>query len=62
MVTKGHIVFISEYNAPEDFECIWSTKIVSSLTRDTGSKIGIEKLLNIGINKSIIYFFGINRV
>lgn len=40
----GHVVFISEYNAPGDFECIWQKTIVSSLTKDTGSKYGVEKL------------------
>lgn len=44
MSKKGHKVFISEYNAPDDFECIWSKEIVSSLTKDTGSKKGEEKL------------------
>lgn len=43
-VKEGHQVFISEYNAPEDFICIWSKEIVSSLTKNTGAKIGIEKL------------------
>ena len=41
---EGHKVFISEYNAPKDFKCIWSKEIVSSLTKNTGSKKGIEKL------------------
>ena len=42
---EGHKVFISEYDMPEDrFECIWSKEISSSLTKDTGSKKGIEKL------------------
>lgn len=41
---EGHTVFISEYSAPEDFDCIWEKKIVSSLTKDTGSKNAIEKL------------------
>lgn len=41
---KGHTVFISEYSAPSDFNCIWSKSIVSSLTKNTGSKVGIEKL------------------
>ena len=41
---EGHTIFVSEYNAPDDFECIWSKEIVSSLTKDTGSKKGIEKL------------------
>ena len=38
-------MFISEYDMPEDrFECVWSKEISSSLTKDTGSKKGIEKL------------------
>ena len=42
---EGHKVFISEYEMPQDrFECIWSKEITSSLTKDTGSKKGIEKL------------------
>jgi DNA adenine methylase len=41
---EGHQVFISEYNAPDDFKCIWQKEIVSSLTKDTGSKTAIEKL------------------
>ena len=40
----GHTVFISEYMAPDDFECIWLKNKASSLTLDTGSKIGSEKL------------------
>jgi DNA adenine methylase len=43
-VKEGHIVFVSEYNAPDDFECVWQKEIVSSLTKDTGSKKGVEKL------------------
>lgn len=44
MYNIGHTIFVSEYNAPDDFECIWEGKIVSSLTKDTGSKFGVEKL------------------
>lgn len=44
MSNKGHIVFVSEYNAPSDFECVWQKEIVSSLTQDTGSKKAVEKL------------------
>lgn len=43
-VNEGHQVFISEYQAPADFICVWQKKIVSSLTKDTGSKTGVEKL------------------
>jgi len=41
---EGHTIFVSEYNAPSDFECLYSKEILSSLTKDTGSKKGIEKL------------------
>jgi len=41
---EGHTVFCSEYSAPSDFECLWSKEIVSSLTRDTGGKTGVERL------------------
>ena len=42
--SEGCTVFVSEYNAPDDFECVWQGEIVSSLTKDTGSKKAIEKL------------------
>lgn len=42
---EGHRVFISEYWMPEDrFECVWQKEVNNSLTKDTGSKKGIEKL------------------
>jgi len=41
---EGHTVFISEYNAPDDFEAVWEKEIPSSLTRNTGAKHGVEKL------------------
>ena len=44
MSKKGHKVFISEYNGPDDFECIWEMQVNSSLTKDTGSKKATEKL------------------
>jgi len=44
MVHRGHKVFVSEYTAPEGWRCIWSKEVNSSLTKDTGSKKGIEKL------------------
>jgi len=30
-VGKNNFVFISEYNAPEDFECIWQKEVTTSL-------------------------------
>jgi DNA adenine methylase len=42
---EGHKVFISEYYMPSDyFDCVWQKEITSSLTTDTGSKKGVEKL------------------
>ena len=42
---EGHRVFISEYCMPEDrFQCVWQKEVNNSLTKDTGSKRGIEKL------------------
>ena len=46
-VNEGHIVFVSEYDAPTDFECIWSQEVKSSLSANGkigGNKISIEKL------------------
>ena len=49
----GCTVFISEYNAPEDFEVVWEKQVTSSLTKDTGSKIAVEKLFKYKGNKSV---------
>lgn len=44
---EGHTIFISEYNMPDDFICVWEKEQVSSLTKDTGSKRAIEKLFTL---------------
>lgn len=44
---EGHTVFVSEYNAPDDFICIWQKEFKSSLSANGlsgGSKKHIEKL------------------
>lgn len=48
-VSKEHDVFVSEYNAPEDFECVWQSEAVSSLraASGAGSKFSIEKLFRL---------------
>jgi DNA adenine methylase len=43
----GHTMFVSEYDAPSDFQCVWEGRISSSLTKDTGSKVGVERLFTI---------------
>ena len=45
--SEGHAVYISEYEAPDDFICIWQKEINSSLTKNTGSKKAIEKLFTL---------------
>ncbi len=40
----GHKVFVSEYVAPQGWDCVWEKEISSSLTQNTGSKKGIERL------------------
>ena len=44
MVSKGHKVFISEYNAPSDFVSVWEKEILVSIVKDTATKKGTEKL------------------
>jgi len=44
---QGHKVFISEYNAPDDFVCLWEKEVKSSLSangKSGGSKKSIERL------------------
>ena len=46
-VKEGHKVFVSEYNAPEDFKCIWEKETKSSLSangKSGGNKLSTEKL------------------
>lgn len=49
---EGHSVFISEYNAPADFQCIWEKEVKSSLSANGriggGNKNSIEKLFIYG--------------
>ena len=41
--SKNNFVFVSEYNAPEDFECIWSKELTTTLDKSSRSK-SVEKL------------------
>lgn len=40
----GHQIFVSEYEMPDDFICVWQKKVYSSLDLNTGGKTNIEKL------------------
>jgi len=43
MTKKGHNLFISEYNAPEDFVCVWQKEIQSGLNTNSAVRCVIRK-------------------
>lgn len=43
-VDDGCLVFVSEYQAPDNWKCIWQKEIISGLDLNTGGKKAIEKL------------------
>ena len=44
LVNKGCNVYVSEYNAPLGWSSVWEKSVTNSLTKDTGSKVGVERL------------------
>ena len=47
---QGHVVYISEYNMPNDFTCVWELPVKSSLSANGsigGNKISVERLFRI---------------
>ncbi len=47
MVNDGHTVFVSEYTAPDNWECIWNKHVYNTLDLNTGAKKGVEKLFTL---------------
>lgn len=43
-VMEGHQVFISEYNAPDDFVCVWQQELNVSVAKSGKHKKAVEKL------------------
>ena len=43
MKEDGHTVFVSEYNMPSDFKCIWQKEVRNAMNL-TSTKKPIEKL------------------
>jgi DNA adenine methylase len=41
---NGHTVFVSEYNAPDDFECIWQMEMNQRMNNNADTSKTIEKL------------------
>jgi DNA adenine methylase len=46
MSEKGHKVFISEYNAPSDFKCVWEKKVKTAINHEKTKK-ATEKLFTL---------------
>jgi DNA adenine methylase len=44
MATKGHIVYVSEYNAPDDFECVYQKQINQRMNNNVQTSKAVEKL------------------
>lgn len=44
---EGHIVFISEYNAPDDFKCVWEKEISQRVNNNVNTKKTNEKLFTL---------------
>lgn len=45
MKNKGHEIFVSEYNAPDDFSCVWKKEVVCAIGKDNKNRI--EKLFTL---------------
>lgn len=47
MVNEGHTLFISEYNMPDDFECVWHRDVActmgTTITKQTMEKLFVVK-------------------
>lgn len=41
---NGHKVFVSEYNAPDDFKCVWQMEMNQRMNNNTDTSKTIEKL------------------
>ena len=50
---KKNVVFVSEYNAPDDFECVWQGEIKTnfSSTRKKATHNAVEKLFKVNTNE-----------
>lgn len=49
MKSKGNVVFVSEYNAPEDFELVWQGEVKTNFcsTRKSATHNAVEKLFKV---------------
>lgn len=49
-MSETNIVLVSEYNAPDDFQCIWTKQLTTTLDKNSRKK-DVEKLFIFGNNK-----------
>lgn len=47
MSSAGHTVFISEYNAPSDFKCVWEQEINNTLNNTAKTSKAVERLFTV---------------
>lgn len=45
--SEGHNVYVSEYNAPSDFRCVWSKNVITAMAKVDGTKDRVEKLFTL---------------
>lgn len=46
LVENGFVVYVSEYNAPDGWKCVWEKEIISNLDLNTGAKRATERLFS----------------
>ena len=44
MKSKGYKIYVSEYNMPDDFKCIWEKDLKITVAKDSNNKVAVEKL------------------
>src|SRR5690554_2390474 len=52
---QGHTIFVSEYEAPTEFECVWQKEAKSSLSANGkigGNKVSVEKLFKFSLTNA----------
>ena len=44
---EGHKVFVSEYNMPDDFICVWSKEVKMNMSKRSNTDVRVEKLFTL---------------
>lgn len=54
-LSKNHLIFISEYNAPDDFICVWQKDVAVSVEYNNNNRRKVEKLFIHKCNEEVYY-------